>query len=144
MPGLCDFESFPAAVAALPSVEGFGPSVVVVEVGIGKMKSGDSSFGYNMLALAQTSEQTNKGPNNCGPYPSTTRYCLVIYAYRLIDTCPYYTCRKCSAHGGITITIGILIITLDPFLIPGMVVHANSHHTPTHPHTTQRHMTFRS
>ena len=60
MPGLCDFASFPAAVAALLSVEGFELSVVVVEVGIGKMKSGDSSFGYNMLALAQTSEQTNK------------------------------------------------------------------------------------
>lgn len=49
MPGLCDFESLPAAAAAL-SVEGFELSVVEVEVGI-KMKSVDSSFGYNMLAL---------------------------------------------------------------------------------------------
>jgi hypothetical protein len=46
IPGLCDFESFPAAAAAL-SVEGF--EVSVVEVGIGKMKSVDSSFGYNMF-----------------------------------------------------------------------------------------------
>jgi len=61
IPGLCDFESFPAAAAAL-SVEGFELSVVEEGIGIGKMKSADSSFGYNMLALALVgaNKQTNK------------------------------------------------------------------------------------
>jgi len=45
IPGLWDFKSFPAAAAAL-SVEGFEERV---EEGIDKMKSDDSSFGYNMF-----------------------------------------------------------------------------------------------
>ncbi len=87
MPGLCDFESFPAAAAALVSAEGFELSVVVeVGIGTGKMKSDDSSFGYNMLALAQTSEQTNKQrTKQYWPLSivSATRAYLVIYGYRL-------------------------------------------------------------
>ena len=68
MPGLCDFESFFAATAAL-SVEVFELSVVEVGIGTGKMKSVDSSFGYNMLALGVgTNRQANKGPNNTSPY----------------------------------------------------------------------------
>ena len=50
IPGFCDFESlFAAAVAAL-SVEGFEASV---EAGIVKMKSADSSLGYNMFGLGE-------------------------------------------------------------------------------------------
>jgi hypothetical protein len=66
IPGLCNFESFPAAAL---SVERFELRVVeVVEVGIGKMKSADSSFGYNMLVWALgLYKQRNKGPNKAGP-----------------------------------------------------------------------------
>lgn len=65
IPGFSDFESlFAAAAAAALSVEGFEASV---EPGIVKMKSSDSSLGYNIFGLGIVMGQTNKGPNNCSP-----------------------------------------------------------------------------
>ena len=79
MPGLCDFESFLAAAAAL-SVEVFELSVVVeVGIGTGKMKSVDSSFGYNMLALGVgTNRQQTKGQTILAPIYLCKLECAVI------------------------------------------------------------------
>jgi len=60
---LCDFESFPAAAATLSAADNVEGFEVSLEEGIVKMKSDDSSFGYNMFAICcwgMMGGQTNK------------------------------------------------------------------------------------